>query len=73
MSLVTFLYGPCLIFYISDGLKTETKASLAGKGKKGRKKEMNEPAPNTTDSEAIVVTMHFKRYVYDPSKKMKQT
>ena len=55
-----------------DGLKPETKASLAGRGKKKKKNEIEEKKSND-DAAIINVTMNFKRYVYDPTKKMKQT
>ena len=60
------------VFFLADGLKSETKAALAGKGKKGKRK--NEAAVKTADEAlAVSVTMNFKRYVYDPLKQMKQS
>ncbi|XP_078482761.1 selenocysteine-specific elongation factor [Ciona intestinalis] len=59
---------------LPDGLKPETKVLLGGKGKKSKKKqnETTEPQQATTN-QAVRVAMHFKRYIYDPAKRMAQT
>ncbi|XP_076810100.1 selenocysteine-specific elongation factor-like isoform X1 [Clavelina lepadiformis] len=58
---------------IPDGLKSDTKSALPGKGKRGRKKLDGNELASKADAHPITVTMQFKRYVYDPSKKMKQS
>nr|CAB3241117.1 selenocysteine-specific elongation factor [Phallusia mammillata] len=59
---------------VPTGLSEETKAALAGKGKKSRKKTAGEPqAIINSEGKVVHVTMNFKHYVYDPSKKMTQS
>jgi len=49
---------------IPEGLKPESFAALGGKKKKGE---------NNPSLEATTVTVHFKRYMFDPKKAMVQT
>lgn len=53
-----------------------TKERYAGVGKKKGKGKSEEPANQSDDStshEPIKIILKFKRYVYDPEKKMIQT
>lgn len=54
---------------IPDGLKTETQEQLQSAKKKGKTKE-GETAE--ADHSSIKLTMTFKRYVFDPEKKLVQ-
>ena len=47
-----------------DGLQSSTQSTLAQKNKK---------KPVESDKEQVTVTLAFKRYVYDPCKRMIQT
>ena len=64
-----------LIFFV-DGLSETTALVLAGKS--GKKSKTQKPAEDGTanvdvpPSDAIRVTLNFKRYVYDPKKLMIQ-
>ena len=55
---------------ISEGLREETAQALAGKSKKGKDKAAT--ADDVTAQEIIKLTLHFKRFMYDPKKKMEQ-
>lgn len=62
---------------IQEGLCPETKQMLSStskkKGKGGSKGgPANEEEPKT-DSQPIIIHLHFKRYVFDPHKKMVQS
>ncbi|TKS71655.1 Selenocysteine-specific elongation factor [Collichthys lucidus] len=62
---------------IQEGLCPETKQMLSStskkKGKGGSKgAPANEEEPKT-DSQPIIIHLHFKRYVFDPHKKMVQS
>ena len=57
--------------FFSDGLGEVALQALAGKTKKGKGKGPD--ATTETSSEAIKVTLDFKRYMHDPQKKMIQT
>ena len=48
---------------------------LGAKTKKGKGKgaDSQDTAPQANDSEPIKVTLAFKRYMYDPKKKMMQS
>ncbi|XP_066520617.1 selenocysteine-specific elongation factor [Hoplias malabaricus] len=61
---------------IPDGLKAETKQLLSSskkKGKGGAKTEPNKEEEAKTDSQPIIVHLNFKRYIFDPHKKMVQS
>lgn len=59
-----------------EGLKQETVDFLQGKAeskKKGKQRSENQPTQQpSTDIESVGVILRFKRYVYDPKKKMIQ-
>ncbi|CAG5981587.1 unnamed protein product [Menidia menidia] len=62
---------------IQEGLRPETKQCLSSsakkKGKSGNKgATANEEEPKA-DSQPVSIHLHFKRYVFDPHKKMVQT
>ena len=44
---------------------------MAGKSKKGKDKSAT-AADDVTAQEVIKLTLHFKRFMYDPKKKMEQ-
>ncbi|XP_076870593.1 selenocysteine-specific elongation factor isoform X1 [Brachyhypopomus gauderio] len=59
---------------VPEGLKEETKQLLSSSSKK-KGKAKNEPTNEEqakTDSQPITIHLNFKRYVYDPQKKMVQ-
>ena len=56
---------------ISDGLKESTYAQLSKK-KKQKGKEPAEDLSPSSDSEPIEIILNFKRYIFDPQKKMVQ-
>ena len=70
----------CLTFlfiFSSEGLLPETKQLLSStskkKGKGGNKGgPANEEEPKA-DSQPVSIHLHFKRYVFDPHKKMVQS
>ncbi|KAK3086148.1 hypothetical protein FSP39_014295 [Pinctada imbricata] len=55
---------------IPEGLKPETYQRYSGSKKKGKGK--SEEAESSSDQEPIKIFLTFKRYVYDPEKKMIQ-
>lgn len=63
-------------FILSEGLKEETKQLLSSsskkKGKGGAKSEPSKEEDAKVDSQPITIHLNFKRYVYDPHKKMVQ-
>ena len=59
------------LFFFSDGLSDVASQALSGKGKKGKGK--GQESAEETSSEAIKITLCFKRYMHDPQKKMIQT
>lgn len=62
----------CLFF--TDGLTDATKTRLATtKGKKGKSAASNPPPQQTDNLPPIQVILEFKRYMYDPQKKMVQS
>lgn len=70
-------YVTCLFIFSSEGLSPETKQLLSStskkKGKGGSKGgAANEEEPKT-DSQPVSIHLHFKRYVFDPHKKMVQS
>ncbi|XP_007254377.3 selenocysteine-specific elongation factor isoform X1 [Astyanax mexicanus] len=62
---------------VPEGLKEETKQLLSSSSKKkGKGGTKNEPAKEEEakiDSQPIAIHLNFKRYVYDPHKKMVQS
>lgn len=64
------------LFIPSEGLKEETKQLLSSsskkKGKGGAKNEPSKEEDAKVDSPPITIHLNFKRYVYDPHKKMVQ-
>lgn len=63
---------------IQEGLRPETKQLLASttkkKGKAGGKVgQANEEEPKASESQPVGIHLHFKRYVFDPHKKMVQS
>ena len=56
---------------IPDGLRTETRDQLQGSKKKGKTKE-GTGETSEPDHSSIKITMTFKRYVFDPEKKLVQ-
>lgn len=72
-----FLPCPAYLHFSSDGLCPETKLLFSStskkKGKGGSKGgPANEEEPKT-DSQPVSIHLHFKRYVFDPHKKMIQS
>lgn len=65
------------LFISSEGLKEETKQLLSSstkkKGKGGAKNEPPKEEDAKADSQPITIHLNFKRYVYDPHKKMVQS
>ncbi|KAA0712859.1 Selenocysteine-specific elongation factor [Triplophysa tibetana] len=62
---------------IPEGLKEETKQLLSSsskkKGKSGTKNEPSKSEETKSDSQPVTIHLNFKRYVYDPHKKMVQS
>ncbi|XP_060774300.1 selenocysteine-specific elongation factor [Neoarius graeffei] len=62
---------------VPEGLKEETKQLLSSsskkKGKGGAKNEPPKEEDAKVDSQPITIHLNFKRYVYDPHKKMVQS
>ncbi|XP_072539193.1 selenocysteine-specific elongation factor [Salminus brasiliensis] len=62
---------------VPEGLKEETKQLLSSsskkKGKGGTKNEPTKEEEAKADSQPIAIHLNFKRYVYDPHKKMVQS
>ncbi|XP_030632457.1 selenocysteine-specific elongation factor [Chanos chanos] len=62
---------------VPEGLKEETKQLLSSsakkKGKGGAKSEVTKEEEPKTDSQPISIHLNFKRYIYDPHKKMVQS
>ncbi|TVK90555.1 Selenocysteine-specific elongation factor [Bagarius yarrelli] len=62
---------------IPEGLKQETKQLLSSvskkKGKGGAKNEPTKEEDAKVDTQPIAIHLNFKRYVYDPQKKMVQS
>uniref|UniRef100_A0A4W4F2H4 Selenocysteine-specific elongation factor n=1 Tax=Electrophorus electricus TaxID=8005 RepID=A0A4W4F2H4_ELEEL len=62
---------------VPEGLKEETKQLLSSsskkKGKGGAKNEPSKEDDAKADSQPIAIHLNFKRYVYDPQKKMVQS
>lgn len=67
----------CLFIFSSEGLCPETKQLLSStfkkKGKGGGKGEPASEEEPKTDSQPVSIHLHFKRYVFDPHKKMVQS
>lgn len=65
------------VFIPPEGLKEETKRLLSSsskkKGKSGAKNEPTKEEEIKADSQPITIHLNFKRYVYDPHKKMVQS
>ncbi|XP_051562710.1 selenocysteine-specific elongation factor isoform X1 [Myxocyprinus asiaticus] len=62
---------------IPEGLKEETKQLLSTsskkKGKGGNKNESSKSEETKPDSQPVTIHLNFKRYIYDPHKKMVQS
>ncbi|KAM4613046.1 selenocysteine-specific elongation factor [Polymixia lowei] len=62
---------------VSEGLRPETKQLLSStskkKGKGGGKGEPAKEDETKADSQPIGINLHFKRYIFDPHKKMVQS
>lgn len=63
--------------FSSEGLRPETKQMLSSASKKKGKSESkggpaNEEEPKA-DAQPVTIHLHFKRYVFDPHKKMVQS
>lgn len=62
---------------IPEGLKEETKQLLSStskkKGKGGTKNESPKSEETKHDSQPVTIHLNFKRYIYDPHKKMVQS
>ncbi len=68
------------LFFISlllEGLKEETKQLLSSsskkKGKGGAKNESSKLEETKPDAQPVTIHLNFKRYIYDPQKKMVQS
>lgn len=67
-------------FFLSlllEGLKEETKQLLCSsskkKGKGGAKNESSKSEETKLDAQPVTIHLNFKRYIYDPHKKMVQS
>ncbi|OWF53685.1 selenocysteine-specific elongation factor-like [Mizuhopecten yessoensis] len=60
---------------IPDGLQPSTFQRYSGTKKKGKGKQVSEDSTNEVeaDQQPIKIFLTFKRFIYDPEKKMKQT
>ncbi|KAK2889398.1 hypothetical protein QQF64_028443 [Cirrhinus molitorella] len=62
---------------IPEGLKDETKQLLSSsskkKGKGGAKNESSKSEETKPDAQPVTIHLNFKRYIYDPHKKMVQS
>ncbi|XP_063071281.1 selenocysteine-specific elongation factor [Engraulis encrasicolus] len=61
---------------IPEGLKEETKQLLSGgkkKGKGGGKNDVAKEEEPKSDSQPVVIQLCFKRYIFDPKKRMVQS
>lgn len=66
----------CLSVGQSEGLKEETKQLLSGgkkKGKGGGKNDVAKEEEPKSDSQPVVIQLCFKRYIFDPKKRMVQS
>lgn len=66
----------CLFVCSSEGLRPETKQLLSSASKKktkgGSKGGPADEEEPKADSQPVCIHLHFKRYVFDPHKKMVQ-
>ena len=62
----------CVSLSFSDGLGETAQALLSSKGKKSKGKGQDSAANHEPPADAIKVILHFKRYMYDPQKRMLQ-
>lgn len=62
---------------IPEGLKEETKELLSSsskkKGKGGAKNESSKLEETKPEAQPVTIHLNFKRYIYDPQKKMVQS
>lgn len=66
-------FSSCLFLFPLEGLRPETKNLLSSTSKKkGKGGSKGEEEPKT-ESQPISIHLHFKRYVFDPHKKMIQS
>lgn len=67
----------CLFIFSSEGLFPDTKQLLSStskkKGKGGSKDGPANEEEAKADSQPVSIHLHFKRYVFDPHKKMVQS
>lgn len=67
----------CFFFKSSDGLPQEIVQRFSGNKKKGKKgteaEDESSGAPDQGTLEPVRIILTFKKYVYDPQKKMRQT
>uniref|UniRef100_A0A8C1D2B2 Eukaryotic elongation factor, selenocysteine-tRNA-specific n=1 Tax=Cyprinus carpio carpio TaxID=630221 RepID=A0A8C1D2B2_CYPCA len=66
-----------IISLLLEGLKEETKQLLSSsskkKGKGGAKNESSKLEETKPDAQPVTIHLNFKRYIYDPHKKMVQS
>lgn len=67
----------CFLSLLLEGLKEETKQLLSSsskkKGKGGAKNESSKSEETKPDAQPVTIHLNFKRYIYDPHKKMVQS
>ncbi|KAG9332637.1 hypothetical protein JZ751_014735 [Albula glossodonta] len=72
-----FSMGPSSLSHVYKGLSAETKQQLTSNSKKktkgGNKTESVKEEEPKTDSHPIGISLSFKRYIFDPHKKMVQS
>lgn len=71
---MTFICFPSDLFvFTSEGLRPETKDLLASSSKKKAKGGSKGDEEPKTESQHVGISLHFKRYIFDPLKKMSQS
>lgn len=60
-----------VILSCTGGFKEHTAQILEQKGKKGKSKA-SEQTSESTSQESIKLVLEFKRFIFDPKKKMEQ-
>lgn len=71
---MTFTCFPSRLFALSsEGLRPETKDLLASSSKKKAKGGSKAEEEPKTEAQHVAIGLRFKRYIFDPHKKMSQS
>lgn len=71
------LFSFAFFCFFSEGLCQETKQLLPSTSKKkgkagGKGGQVKEEEPRASETQPVGIHLHFKRYIFDPHKKMVQ-